>query len=72
MATDPSLPNIQMNLGRRIKGCSSVTIDDLENWLTPDEGAFPEKIRNQYLNRKPKPKNQPSLTIPVPQIASSN
>jgi hypothetical protein len=52
MATDSSEPSIQMNLGRKIKGCSYITLDDLEDWPTPDEGAFTEKIRNQYLNRK--------------------
>lgn len=52
MSVDPSLPNIPMNFGRRIKGSSTITLDDLENWPTPDEGAFTEKIRNQYLNRK--------------------
>ena len=52
MSTEPSLPNIQMNFGRRIKGCTSLTLDDIENWPTLDEGAFTEKIRNQYLNRK--------------------
>jgi hypothetical protein len=29
-----------------------LTLDDIDNWPTPDEGAFTEKIRNQYLNRK--------------------
>lgn len=53
MSTEPSLTNIQMNFGRRIKGkgCTSLTLDDIESWPTPDEGAFTEKIRNQYLNR---------------------
>ncbi|MEQ1561038.1 MAG: hypothetical protein ABL933_19170 [Methyloglobulus sp.] len=52
MATDSLFPNIQNNLGRKIKGFSNITLEDVENWPTPDEGAFSEKIRSKYLNRK--------------------
>jgi hypothetical protein len=52
MTTDSSLTNLHTKLGRKIKGRSSMTLAEIEYWPTPDEGAFTEEVRNQYINRK--------------------
>lgn len=52
MTSDSDSSRIQFRLGRKIKGLSHTTIADVENWPTPDEGAFSDKHRSQYLKRK--------------------
>ena len=52
MTSDVDISTIQSNLGRKIKGLSYTTLADVENWPTPDEGAFSEQHRTKYLNRK--------------------
>ena len=52
MTSDSDILKVQSSLGRKIKGLPDSTFVDIENWPTPDEGAFSDKDRSQYLKRK--------------------
>jgi len=52
MTSDSDISETKIILGRKIKGLSYTTLAEIENWPTPDEGAFSDNDRSLYLKRK--------------------